>query len=255
MKSDSHLNELKNRAAKFLDNFTYEDSQGRTRLDTDLLGSMKSNIIPFIVDRIKEIPIPRVEVHNKDFEYLILDDMFLTIDDILPNQIRIHSENNTDFSLKSLDASHSHTHIKFLIEGIKPKVKDFYFSFKKKGMIKVTDEGRASVKIIGQGLDIYMTFDVKMSGEHRAILGGHKVKVNVHKIDIDILDANHKTMLNMATTLFKGRIETQIEESLAKKLDSLGYDWAVLINDRVLAKVPTPGGVVAQIEEKVVGVL
>jgi len=92
IKNDATLNLLKNRGQAFLSNFVYKDPRTNTpKIDFDLIDKMRATFIPLLIDRVREIPIPRIEVSNKDFDYLIIDDLHLLLGNILPDQITIHS--------------------------------------------------------------------------------------------------------------------------------------------------------------------
>jgi len=92
VKNDATLNLLKDRSQSFFSNFVYKDPRTNTpKIDFDLIDRMRATLVPFIIERIREIPIPRIEVSNKDFEYLIVDDLHLLLGNILPDQVTIHS--------------------------------------------------------------------------------------------------------------------------------------------------------------------
>jgi hypothetical protein len=92
IKNDATLNLLKDRTGQFVSNFVYKDPRTNTpKVDFALIDRMRANLVPFIIERIREIPMPRIEVQNKDFEYLIIDDLHLLLGNILPDQVTIHS--------------------------------------------------------------------------------------------------------------------------------------------------------------------
>jgi len=92
IKNDAALILLKERATQFVSNFVYKDPRTNTpKIDFDLVERMRATLVPFIIERIREIPMPRIELQNKDFEYLILDDLHLVLGNILPDQVTIHS--------------------------------------------------------------------------------------------------------------------------------------------------------------------
>lgn len=99
IKNDATLNLLKDRAQAFFGNFVYKDPRTNTpKIDFDLVERMRASLVPFIIERIREIPMPRIELQNKDFEYLIIDDLHLVLGNILPDQVTIHSRSLAQFA-------------------------------------------------------------------------------------------------------------------------------------------------------------
>jgi len=139
--SNEQFSNLQYRAEKLASDLTYTDMTGQKHFDFDLLKSMRTELAPFLLERIREVPIPGFRISNETFEYLIVDDLFVQIDDILPELIRIHSRNDTDLTLKNFENPiKSESVVKVKIEGVRPKFNDFYFKFKRNSLLGVQDE-------------------------------------------------------------------------------------------------------------------
>jgi hypothetical protein len=118
IKNDATLNLLKDRTGQFVSNFVYKDPRTNTpKVDFALIDKMRANLVPFIIERIREIPMPRIEVQNKDFEYLIIDDLHLLLGNILPDQVTIHSRSlaklaaEAQTTLNAIDANAPSTRV------------------------------------------------------------------------------------------------------------------------------------------------
>eukprot|EP01125_Pyxidicula_operculata_P016219 TRINITY_DN5554_c0_g2_i2.p1 TRINITY_DN5554_c0_g2~~TRINITY_DN5554_c0_g2_i2.p1 ORF type:complete len:552 (+),score=132.73 TRINITY_DN5554_c0_g2_i2:184-1839(+) len=193
MKKDQTVSELQNLTTKLVENFVFTDSKGNVHVDYDLAGQMRKHVVPFLVERVKEIPIPRVEVSDPDYERLYFDDLSVQIDELLPEMIKIHSENDIDFSVSDLTPTTNVTHVKFLIQGIKPKLRNFYFNFKRRAILSMEDEGRADLIVKGSGMSILMTFTLRSDvTTNRLILGDHTVDVHIDSLDLDVKEARHR---------------------------------------------------------------
>jgi len=200
-----------------------------------------------LASRIQEIPLRRVEIKDKDYEYLIFDDLRLKMDEkLLPEQIKFHFENFTDISIRSEDPSTSTTRVSFSVSNLKPKFENFYFSLKRKTTPEIEDEGRMSAKVKGDGLSIRGRFILKRDPKTGAFLSDHKVAIRIGRLQIDILKAKHDIMLNMATfffgNYFKQRAEQILEEYLTETI--LGYGQT--LNEQVFSKIPTVEGMAQQ---------
>jgi len=238
IKTDEQLENLKNRASTLASDFTYKDVTGTSHVNTDLLSQMRAELMPFLIDRIRAIPIPGFRVENEDFEYLEIDNLHVNLEDVLPDRIKIWSKNDTDITLKNFENPvKSESVVKFYVTGIRPSFDDLYFRFKRRGLIGLKDEGRASLDIKGRGLSIRLDFDVDVDTENRVYLGEFKSYVTVDAIDLDIKEAEHKTLLNFMSGLFAPRVKTEMEKAILQRVKDIGGDWANMINKRVLTQL------------------
>lgn len=252
IKSDEQLRELQYRAQKIAEAFTYTDITGKKHVDTDLVSAMRKELVPFLIQRIKEVPVPGFTIQSEDFEYLIVDDLYVILEEIIPDKIHIHSRNDTDITMKNLENPvKSETIIKFKLEGLRPHFKDFYFRFKRKGLIQIADEGRANLRVTGKGVSIYITFDVDVDTEGRALLGNKAdVDVMVDYIELEVTQAEHKTLLNFVSGFFEPRLRVELRNALKKRIEEIGSEWATYLNKRVLSALSLP-----KIGETITGVV
>eukprot|EP01120_Amphizonella_sp_Union-15-10_P005232 TRINITY_DN15973_c0_g1_i1.p1 TRINITY_DN15973_c0_g1~~TRINITY_DN15973_c0_g1_i1.p1 ORF type:complete len:219 (-),score=35.93 TRINITY_DN15973_c0_g1_i1:56-712(-) len=203
-----------------------------------MVSHIRSLILPFLIQRIKEVPVPKIQVDDKDYEFLIIEDLFVSIASIIPDHVKIHTHNDIDINVRDLKAQTANTHIDVVIEGVKPAIKDFYFAFKRKGVVQLQDEGRADLFVTGAGMSIKMEFNVELDQDQHILLASKNVYIKVDDLKIDIKDANHKILLNMLTSMFSGRIERQMEKALEQRLKELGNEIATAINEQILNKIP-----------------
>jgi hypothetical protein len=247
VKNDDALCLLKNRSSAFFSNFVYKDAGNNPRLDMELLDKIRANMVPFLASRIQEIPLRRVEIKDVDYEYLIFDDLRLTITEkLLPEQIKFHFENFTDISIRSEDPSTSVTRVSFSVANLMPKFENFYFSMKRKSTPTIEDEGRMSAKVKGDGLNIRGRFILKRDPKSGAILSDHKIVVRIGRLQIDILKAKHDTLLNMATFFFGGYIKRKAEEIIEETLTQTFLGYGDVLNAQVFSKLPTVEGLAQQ---------
>jgi len=239
IQSNEQFSDVQYRAEKLAQDFTCTDIKGNKHLDFDLIKSMRQELLPYLLERIRAVPIPGFRLSNDSFEYLIVDDLYVDIEDILPDMIRIHSRNDTDLTLKNLENPvKSESIVKIKIEGVRPKFRDFYFKFKRNSLLGVSDEGRASMFVTKSGVNIYMDFEIEADSNNNSILGEADVKVSVDGITLDILEANHKTLLNIISPLFTERLKHQLEASLKLRMKQIAGDWSATINKRLLTVLP-----------------
>jgi len=239
IQANEQFSNVQYRAEKLAKDLTFTDVTGKRHLDSDLIGTLRSDLLPFLLERIREVPIPGFRLQNDSFEYLIVDDLFVEIDDILPEKIRIHSRNDTDITLKNFENPvKSESMVKVKIEGVRPKFHQFYFKFKRNSVLGVQDEGRANMFVTGSGVNIFMEFQIDVNTENKGFLGDFEVKVSVDSINLDITEANHKTMLNIVAPLFSARLKNELESSLKMRIRQIAGDWSAIVNKRILNVIP-----------------
>jgi len=236
MRSDPSLLALGAKASALMTDVTYTDKEGRRHLDGDLLPLVRNELVPFLISRVKEVPIKGFQVNNEDFEYLIVDDLFITIDDILPDHVRIHTENDTRLAVQGDGHSGSKSYLDITIDGVRVSVKDFYFSFKRKKVITVKDEGRADLKLAGEGVFIRIRYELSSDSKTGFTGLSHAhVEARVDRIEFNILAAKHKKSLNLITGLFKSQIQRQVSTALQDKIAQYSVELAELLNRTVFA--------------------
>jgi len=64
------------------------------------------------------------------------------------------------------------------------------------------------------------------------------VKVSVDGISLDILEANHKTLLNIVAPLFTQRLKNEVENTLKGRMTTIAGEWSGIINKRFLTVLP-----------------
>eukprot|EP01120_Amphizonella_sp_Union-15-10_P011239 TRINITY_DN4715_c0_g1_i6.p1 TRINITY_DN4715_c0_g1~~TRINITY_DN4715_c0_g1_i6.p1 ORF type:complete len:313 (+),score=59.35 TRINITY_DN4715_c0_g1_i6:164-1102(+) len=234
---DQMVDLLRHRVKRVIKDFTYTDSKGKSHLDLELVGHLRTLVIPYLIERVREIPIPRVQIENNpDFEYIIIDDLFLTISEIVPDQVKIRLYNDLHLDVMHMTSDKAATQLRIKIKGIRIVVKDFHFAFKRLKTITISDDGRADLFITRGGIDIDATFDVRNDKDGHVSVASRGVTVWVDKLKIGIREARHKAMLKIGTALFSGIIERQIERAVTEKLTEMSHDLAEKINSQVLQR-------------------
>jgi len=244
IRTDEIMKEMQSRSAAIVKDLTYKDEKGNVRVDTDLIARMRTEIIPFVLSRVNEIPIPSIKTENEDFEYLEIDGMSIHVKHILPENIVISSQNDTAITMQNLlNPTSSDSIIKFKIEGIKPRLDNVHFRFKRRGKIMgIKDDGIADVRIRGRGIHVYVDFRIiNNATTKRPMLEANKSSVFVDDLKIKIKEAEHKALLSIATSLFGSRIKAEIEKAVAERLALMSADWATLLNEKILTNIPTLG--------------
>jgi len=233
IKNDKNLNELQFRANKFLDNFTTRNAKGKVEVNTDLISAMRAHIIPLLLTRIKNIPVPGFNIHDDQFEYLKVDDLCVTVSDILPDNIFIHTANDIQLAVQDFESAPAiaNSWLKIRIEGIRLTVPDFHFAFKRRKLLTIRDEGRASLKIAGNGLSLLLKY--KFNQNTKNILGDSEVTVNIDRFQITVNKAKHRALLKIGMGILKSKIKKNIETYMADQVRIMSKEIGETLSETI----------------------
>jgi len=230
--NDQFIHALRHQAGIVRSDFTYIDSEGREQLDTQMISNLQKVILPVIADSLKYIPIPRIGSSTPNQEYWI-DNIVLSLYDIIPDNLLFHIESYSNVSLKELQLKESKTHLIVELDHIITELKDIEFYFKQKTGIEISDSGRVSLKFKGNGASLRMIFTMLQESSDsvpRITEGYCRFKISDMDIKLDAATLNHDILLPMLQKLFKRIIQTKIEKEIEHNLSDFLQKLADQLN-------------------------
>jgi len=237
LEDDNFIQVLRHQAGIIRSDLTYVDTEGKEQIDTQLLSKLQSVLLPVLADALKYIPIPRIASSNPKQEFW-LDNIVLCIYDLLPENIYFHIESDSKLSLKDLEFKSSQTHLIINLDRIITDLKDMEFYFKTKKFPEVSDRGRVSVRIKGQGARLKLIFRMvqdKHDNVPRLSHGSVQFKIREMEMKLDKSTLKHDVLLPMVQKMFKKtiqhKVEKEIESSLATFIQKLAESLTfILVN-------------------------
>jgi hypothetical protein len=214
IKNDEFLQLLRHHAGIIKSDLSYIDSEGTVQVDTDMLSNLQTVLLPVLADALKYIPLPRIQSSNKNREYY-LDKLILCTHDILPENVLFHLE--TEVSLRDINLQGTHSHLIIELDHLLTEFKDVEFYYKKKTFPEITDSGRVTVRVKGQGAKLTLTYKVVQSPEDnvtRIMEGFADFNINDMDIIFDKSTLKHDVLVPMLTKMFKRQIRSQIERQV-----------------------------------------
>jgi hypothetical protein len=216
IKNDEFLQLLRHHAGIIKSDLSYIDSEGTVQVDTDMLSSLQTILLPLLADTLKYIPIPRIQSSTKNREYW-LDNLILCTHDILPENILFHLE--TEVTLRDITLQGSHSHLIIELDHLITEFKDVDFYYKKKTFPNMSDSGRVTFRVNASKL--VLTYKVVQSPEYHVtrIMEGY-ASFNISNMDIifDKSTLKHDVLVPMLMKMFKGRVRSQIEKQVETNL-------------------------------------
>jgi len=187
-----------------------------------------------LIEELKHFPIPKIEGSTDIYDYRF-EDMRLVAVDLLPESIHIKSESDLIVSTEQMHADKAKTNVTIVASKLKTHLENVKFWFRRKGdIIKLEDEGYASVALKGDGT----TITIQLKIDDVKLFRVKKVQIDMDKIDIHVFESKHEWLLNFITSIFSSTIKELLERRLEEAI------WNILeaMEDRVnslLVSLPT----------------
>ncbi|KFZ20645.1 hypothetical protein V502_03092 [Pseudogymnoascus sp. VKM F-4520 (FW-2644)] len=194
--------------------------QGGT--NDELLVDTYSVFVPLIIQAIQYIPIPRLEVSAPEVD-LLLENLILepgrTINhtSFLPFKLNINTNNDlTIRKARYRTTSSLTTLVTVNLQGLSIRADEVGFWLRAhKGLLRLADEGIASLELDDRGIDIAMDFEIG-KGHIEKILSLRNVKVKIHHLNYSL----SRSKFACLAWLFKPIIRRIIRKVLERKLSS-----------------------------------
>lgn len=264
IKNDEFVSLMKHHAGIVASDLSYTDASGQTVLDTEILGKLRSVIVPVIADTLKYIPIGKIEGSDKNRDFWV-DNIVLCGYDVLPDNIRIHIESDSDLSVRDIEVKKSYTKLVVSLKHIRTEFKDLSFFYHKKTFPEMTEQGKFNLRLGGDGANLTMFFNVEQkAGQKQPHLTKGESEFNIAEMDItfDKSTLKHDILSPIFSTLFKAQIkhnvESEVENALQKLIDNIAgrlTDSLVEVNRPLVSRLESvkqtiKGSDVAQTMEK-----
>jgi len=220
---DEFVNLLYHQAGIVKSDLSYVDTEGNVQVDTNMLSKLQSVLLPILADTLKYIPLPRIENSNSNRDFW-LDNIVLCGFDIIPENIRIHLESDTDISVKDIRQG-TRTRFVIRLDNLRTELKNMKFYYNKKTFPQLEDSGIVHFRIGGKGARLYIAFTIvqKASDSHPRLTEGYAdfhIRNNMD-IEFDKSTIKHDVLLPMLTAWFKLQIRKEIEKEVEKNLTNV----------------------------------
>jgi hypothetical protein len=225
--NDEFVEVLRNHAAIVTSDLSYVDSEGRTKIDTEMLMKLQSSLLPALAESLKYIPLPRIESSDAKREFA-LDNIVICAYDILPDNLRFRVEADSEIGLRELTSKGSGTRLIVTLRNIRTEVKDIQFYFKRKTFPSVSEQGRVTLRIGKEGAHLTIIFQiVQLQNETVPRFSHGEAHFDITNMDIefDKSTLKHDKLVPLMTSLFKKRVQRQIETNVESNLEKLMNTW------------------------------
>ncbi|KAK4517613.1 regulatory particle non-ATPase [Mucor velutinosus] len=217
MAEDEISKELHARIAK-IHRDLWMDKEGNPAFKPQLLNDMRMTLLPAFIDEIKYIPIPRIEYSDPQYD-IVIENLILSGDSLLPNVFDSKIESFNSFSLKSeIQSKPSHQTLFVRMSEIQAEIDDVVFFYKKKtGFPKLSDRGVASLTVGGKGISV-ATRITTVSDNPAKTFKVASCKCNVDNLKVKVNDSNHDILYKAIRPLVIGQVKKQVSRAIEEKV-------------------------------------
>ncbi|KAI8366790.1 uncharacterized protein BYT42DRAFT_504682 [Radiomyces spectabilis] len=193
------------------------DKDGHPAFKPQLLNDMRMTLLPAILEQIKFVPIPRIEYSDPQFD-VVIENVILAGDTLLPNILEMKMENFTRFSPKTEVTNVDNQTIFVKMHEIHSTVEDVVFYFKRKtGFPKVSDRGVASLYTGGKGVSLALQLTSNSLDPQHTIKVKH-CKCHIDNLKVRIHDSKHNLLYKAATPMVMGIVRRQMAKAIEAKI-------------------------------------
>jgi len=219
IKNDEFLQILRQHAGIVQQDLSYVNSEGKLKMDTDVLFKLQTALLPILADALKYLPVPKISSNDDEREFW-LDNIVLCSYDILPEHIRFHVQSDSEVSVREIEIK-SHTYLVIVLDKLLTELKDLEFYFHQKTFPYFEEHGKVTFRIKGQGAKL--TFTYTLDQEPQDIVpkiqeGYASFDISDIEFDFDKSTLNHDMIVPMLTRMFKTQIIHIIEREVEKNL-------------------------------------
>jgi len=205
IQKDEFVSVLRHHAGIIAEDISFVDTEGRNQIDFEMVGKLRDVVVPVLAETFKYIPVPRIERSDKNRAYWV-DNIVLCGYDVLPDNVRFQIESDSEVSIRDIETKTSNTRLVITLSKIRTELKNLDFFYEKKTVPTLTEGGRVTLRLGGDGATLSFIFEVQQNKEDKVprLVEG-EVHFNIHQLDIefDKESLKYDVLVPIVTTMFK----------------------------------------------------
>ncbi|KAJ5496109.1 hypothetical protein N7539_001225 [Penicillium diatomitis] len=191
------------------------DSGGKIVFKKHLLKDIRDVIIPGVIENVRYIPIPRIEVSDPTAD-VVVENLTIESDNLMPNVIEFGSDNYFRWGRKKISNKRDNK-IMIAASGIQADLRDVsYYIKKKEGFPSLTDTGIMDIFLGGEGFGFKIAASTADKKDKEHFVKLDSVSVNIKNMDIKLKKSKHKLLF----AAFKPLLFRVVRPALEKVLEA-----------------------------------
>ena len=200
----------------------FKNSEGRFDLVImqQSLHQIRDVLYLTLKSTMSHIQLPRVDGRSDTLEYS-LENMVIDASDILPSHVHIRMVNDIDIDSDKPGHDYIKARFDLLLSNIRLSIRNIHFHYRRLVIPKVEDFGAANVDITGEGLQIRLRWNLlvnQQEQENNVEFDLSRVQCKIDRMNVEILDSQHRLLSGIFTNLFTGYLKKQVADALVDKV-------------------------------------
>ncbi|KAN0063714.1 hypothetical protein ACQY0O_003764 [Thecaphora frezii] len=205
------------------------DAEGRLTFKSHLWKDVVQVILPDVLEHVGTVPLPRMEYSDYKTQNLVIENVDVALNNVLPNQIELDMHNYVKLSrFAKLDDARKHSLV-LTLRQIQLDMRDVHFFYEKlSGFPKLRERGTADVFLGGKGLTVTVHIDAESpprGQKPKHLFTVRSVRTHVDRLNFAIRESKHdllvKLMRPLAVSLIKKTICKAINQGIRGALEDL----------------------------------
>lgn len=191
------------------------DAGGKVVFKKHLLKDIRDVILPDIIENVRYVPIPRIEVSDPMVD-VVVENLTIESDNLMPNVVEVGSDNYFRWGRKKISNKRDNK-IMIAASGIQADLRDVsYYIKKKEGFPSITDIGVMDIILAGEGFGFKIAASTANKGDKQHFVKLDKVIVNIKNMDIKLKKSKHKVLF----ATFKPLLFRVVRPALEKVIEA-----------------------------------
>jgi len=223
IRNDETLTVLRHHAGIVASDLSFVGKDGTAQIDLEALGKLREVIMPIMAESLKYIPLPKIEDKDEYRDYWV-DSIVLCGYDIIPENVRFQIHSDSMISLRDVKTQHSDTVLEITLSKIRTEVKNLEFFYHRKTFPELTEQGRASVKMGGDGATLKFYFHVEQTEQDKIpVLKSGYCDFHISKMEIEFDKGSltHDILVPIMAGVWSAQIQAKIEKSVEDNMTNL----------------------------------
>ncbi|CAI2183236.1 12595_t:CDS:2 [Funneliformis geosporum] len=193
------------------------DERGQPTVKFELIKDF-GKIIPVVADKLKYLPLPRIENSDEEYDY-IFDNVVLYLSELMPKHLHMSFTSDINLDREENDVVQNTAFIE--ISKLRADARNIAFYYKKKkGLINMMDVGLVDFSIPKNGLTIKVKLLLNLPSDSNPSLDIKVLEADttIDSLTLKLHDTKHDFLYILLTPLVEKRLKKQLANMVTDKV-------------------------------------
>jgi hypothetical protein len=229
VRNDPVANRFASDLQRLMQDIFINPTSGSPQIRLEALSALKDILIGMFMDEMKYFPVPNVSGSNDTYEWAI-DNVALTMFELLPQDIYIKQKNQTYFHPPHIGTAVSNTtaskgFLRIIIRKDKLHINNIHYRVRRLRSPRMEDSGIAEVALLRKGLKIKIDIVAHYGAKYAHYFRVKNVSARIDKMKLKVHGSKYSWLLALLRPVINAQVrrrtETAIEEGIWKQIYTL----------------------------------